>query len=416
MNPALPGPVKGANKVTDLEKRALSAVDQDYIVSIRRELHRHPELTYDLPVTLALVRRELTEMGIPFTEKYGKSAIVGRIGREKGFTIGLRADMDALPLDEWNDVPYKSQIPGRMHACGHDAHTAMLLGAARALKAVEDELACRVLLVFQPNEEGEGSGARLMAEDGLMDEIDLIFGQHVESLLESGDMGVCPGPAMAADRIVTLEFFGKTAHATVPASGRDALAMAVTAYNEIQLMLTREINPMDRYICSVCRMNAGHAHNVIPDYAMMVLTLRYFEERIGAFMDKRIREIAESAAALRGGSAKVTSELKAPAVINDPALSEIVSRAEAKVVGEGHVKPMPVKMGSEDFAFFLAQKPGVFFRLGTKNTARGWTAAAHNNDFMPDEEAFQSGSKVFVQLVLDCMNGAALKSAQGLRD
>ncbi len=391
--------------MTDLEQRALAAIDPAYIISIRRELHMHPELEFDLPVTLELVRRELTATGIPFTEKYGKSAIVGTIGKKDGFTIGLRADMDALPLDEWNDVPYRSQTPGKMHACGHDAHTAMLLGAAKALKSVESELACRVLLLFQPNEEGNGSGAELMVNDGLMDEIDVVFGQHVETLLESGTMGVCSGVAMAADAVVTLEFHGKTAHATSPATGKDALAMAVTAYNEIQLMLTREINPFDQYVCSICEMHAGHAHNVIPDYSKMVMSLRFFDDRIGTFMETRIREIAESTAALRGGTVTFDCHLKAPVMYNDPKLTELVAAAEAKIVGSENVHPMPVKISSEDFSFYQTKKPGVFFRLGTHDAAKGCTGTAHNNDFMPDEDAFENGGKTMVQIVLDCMNG-----------
>ena len=391
----------------DLEQRALLAVDGEYIVSIRRELHCYPELELELPKTLELVRRELGAMGIPFTERYGRSAIIGEInGKAKGFTIALRADMDALPLEEWNDVPYKSQIPGRMHACGHDAHTAMLLGAARALKSVEGELACRVLLVFQPNEEGAtDSGAAFLVEDGLMDEIDVIFGMHVEPRLDSGRMGVCPGPAMAADRVATIEFFGKTAHATLPASGKDAMAMMVSAYNEIQLMLTREINPLDRYICAACQMSAGHAHNVIPDYASMVWTMRYFEERVGDFLDRRVREVAEGAAALHGGTAKYVSHVKAPVVYNDPALCERVLAAQRKVVGADYVQMTNAECGSEDFAFYQAKKPGVFFRLGVRNAAKGCTTFVHNNDFMLDEDTLPLGAKTSVQLVLDCMHG-----------
>ena len=164
--------------------------DKDYIISLRRELHEYPELEFDLPRTLSVVRRELEALAIPYTEQYGKSSIVGYLNPHcRDFTIGIRADMDALPLTEKTNLPYASRIPGVMHACGHDAHTAMLLGTAKILKAMEDKLTCRVMLVFQACEEGSDSGAREMVKDGLMDEIDLIIGMHIENWLEVGTVG-----------------------------------------------------------------------------------------------------------------------------------------------------------------------------------------------------------------------------------
>ena len=177
---------------------ALSAVDQDYVVALRREIHEYPEIGFDCPKTLAVVRRELDKLNIPYTEELGKSAIVAALRPDKAhYTIGIRADMDALPLQEKTGLPYSSKLDGQMHACGHDAHTAMLLGTAKALKSVEDTLDCRVLLVFQPYEEGT-QGAKALVADGLMDHIDVIIGLHVENWLEVGTIGVCPGESMAA--------------------------------------------------------------------------------------------------------------------------------------------------------------------------------------------------------------------------
>ena len=184
--------------------------DKEYIISLRHEIHEYPEIGFDLPRTIEVVKRELDKLGIEYTEKYGESSVVATINPEKShFTIGIRADMDALLIQEKTDLPFKSKIDGQMHACGHDAHTAMLLGTAKALKSMEDKIACRVMMVFQPSEEGVRSGAAELVKGGLMDEIDVIVGMHVENWLESGHLGVCKGSSMASSRNIKLEFFRK---------------------------------------------------------------------------------------------------------------------------------------------------------------------------------------------------------------
>ena len=185
--------------------------DKEYIISLRRELHEYPEIGFDLPRTLALVKRELTGLGVEYTERYGESSIVATINPEKTqFTIGIRADMDALLIHEKTNLSFKSKIDGQMHACGHDAHTAMLLGTAKMLKAMEKELSCRVLLVFQPSEEGVRSGAAELVRGGLMDEIDVIIGMHIENWLPVGSIGVCSGSSMASSRNFRVDFYGET--------------------------------------------------------------------------------------------------------------------------------------------------------------------------------------------------------------
>lgn len=387
-------------------KSTLAAVDKDYIITLRRELHRYPELSFELPMTLALVRRELTALGVPFTERYGKSSIAAYINPDcEGFSIGIRADMDALPLNEKTGLPYRSEHPGVMHACGHDAHTAMLLGTAKALKSVEKQLACKVVLVFQASEEPEDSGAQAMVQDGLMDEIDVIIAMHVENWLPSGAIGVSPGPSMAASQPITIEFFGKTAHATLPQTGVNALAMAVSAYTGIQNMLVTRLSPSAEYVCSVGMLQSGVTDNVIPDYAHMKLSLRTYEPEQEAFIIERIQSISENAAAAQGGTMRLTTETKAPPVINDPAVAARVLAAAKSVVGEENVFPMPKKLSSEDFSFYLEKKPGALFRLGTRNESKGCTTLPHNNDFMLDEDALDVGSRVCVQFVLDNMTG-----------
>lgn len=385
------------------------SVDKEYILALRHEIHEYPELEFDLPRTLAVVRRELDALGIPYTEQYGRSSIVGYLNPDcKDFTIGIRADMDALPLTEKTDLPYASKIPGAMHACGHDAHTAMLLGTAKALKALEKELKCRVLLVFQACEEGSDSGAREMVKDGLMDEIDLIIGMHIENWLEAGTVGVGEGACMAASHPIRIEFFGKTAHASLPQSGANALAMAVSTYNGINTMLATRIDPFAKYICCVGQLTAGHTDNVIPDYAQMKISLRSYDTALESFIVENIRAIAENAASAQGGTVKFHHETKALPVINHPVVRQAVLESAAKVVGERNIAPMPIKMSSEDFSFFVDKKPGAFIRLGTRNAAKGCVTLPHNNDFLLDEDALPIGSQVCVQFVLDHMGGMAL--------
>ena len=387
--------------------------DKEYIIALRREIHEYPEIGFDLPKTIAVVKRELDKLGIEYTEEYGKSSVVATINPDKkDFTIGIRADMDALLIQEKTDLPFKSKIDGQMHACGHDAHTAMLLGTAKALKAMEDKISCRVKLLFQPSEEGQQSGAELMVADGVMDDIDVIIGQHIENWLDVGTVGVCKGASMASSRTVKIQFFGKTAHATLPHSGVDALAAAVKTYNDIQFMLTREMNPFDRYVCSVGKLSAGTTQNVIADYAEMLISVRAYKNEVDEHIAKRIDQIAKNAADELSAKVEIESDLKCFVVYNNPYISELLLSSAGKIVGADNIAEMPVKMSSEDFSQYLTKKPGVFMRLGTRNEKKGCTTFPHNNDFLIDEDAFVYGSDTCVQFVLDNMNGLDMKKVE----
>ncbi len=380
--------------------------DKEYIISLRHEIHEYPEIGFDLPKTIAVVKRELDKLGIEYTEKYGESSVVATINPEKSdFTLGIRADMDALLIQEKTDLPFKSKIDGQMHACGHDAHTAMLLGTAKALKSMEDKIACRVMLVFQPSEEGLKSGAEELVKGGLMDEIDVILGMHVENWLPSGSIGVCGGSSMASSRNFRIDFYGATAHATLPHSGIDALATAVRTYNNIQYMTGREINPFSEYVCSVGKLAGGTSQNIIADHAYMLGTIRTFDMELDAFLIKRITEIANNAANEVGARAEVDTKLKALVVYNNPYISELVLDSAKKVVGEDHIAKMPKKLSSEDFSQYLTKKPGVFMRLGTRSEEKGCTTLPHNNDFLIDEDALPIGTDACVQFILDNMGG-----------
>lgn len=386
--------------------KVIDSVDKEYILTLRRELHMYPELAFDLPKTLTVIRRELEAMDIPYTEAYGESSITAFLNPEcKDFSIALRADTDALPLTEKTGLPYASRHPGVMHACGHDAHTAMLLGTAKALKSVEKELTCKVVLVFQACEEGDLSGAKLMVRDGIADQTDMFLGMHIENWLDTGTVGICPGVSMAASHPLHIEFFGKSAHASLPQSGVDALAMAVETYNGIVGMKATQMNPFEQYICSVGMLSAGSTDNVIPDYAQIKVSLRTYDTDVEKFIVDNIRTLAENAAARRGGTVAFHEDTKALPLVNHPVISRRVLDAAEKIVGQNNIVTMPKKLSSEDFSFYAAEKPSTFLRLGTRNGEKGCTTLPHNNDFMLDEDALEIGSRIFVQFVLDNMGG-----------
>ncbi len=385
--------------------------DKEYIISLRREIHQYPEVGFDLPKTIAVVKRELESLGIEYTEEFGESSVVGIINPDKRhFTIGIRADMDALLIEEKTDLPFKSKISGQMHACGHDAHTAMLLGTAKALKAMEDKLKCRVMLIFQPSEEGVRSGAAELVWGGLMDELDIIIGLHIENWLESGKIGVCSGSSMASSRNFRIDFYGKTAHASLPQSGADALAAAVRTYNNIQYMLSREINPFSQYVFSIGKLDGGTTQNVIADHSYMLGTIRTFDMDLDDFLVKRLTEIANNTASETGVKAEVETSLQAYVVYNNPYLSQLVLESAQKV-SKG-IQKMPVKLSSEDFSHYLTKKQGVFIRLGTRNEKKGCVTLPHNNDFLIDEDALPIGTDTCVQFVLDNMHGIDMAKVQ----
>jgi len=385
--------------------------DKEYILSLRHEIHEYPEIGFDLPRTIAVVKRELEGLGIGYTTEYGESSVVGIINPDKShFTIAIRADMDALLIEEKTDLPFKSKTKGQMHACGHDAHTAMLLGTAKALKAMEDKIACRVMLVFQPSEEGVRSGAEELVKGGLMEDIDVIAGLHIENWLESGKIGVCAGSSMASSRNFRIDFYGATAHASLPQSGKDALACAVRTYNNIQQVISREVNPFEKFVCSIGQLSGGTSQNIIADHAYMVGTIRTFNMELDDFLVRRITEIAKNEAALIGAEASVETSLQAYVVYNNPYISELVLESAAKV--SSGIQKMPEKLSSEDFSHYLTKKPGVFIRLGTRNEEKGCVTLPHNNDFLIDEDAFVTGSDTCVQFVLDNMNGIDMEKVE----
>ncbi len=382
---------------------------ESYAIELRRTLHQHPEIGFDLPETLALVRRELSAMGIPFTERFGKSAIVATINEDKpGFTIGIRADMDALPLSEETDVPFRSRNPGMMHACGHDVHTATLLGTARCLNDRKDELRCRVKLLFTPAEEYTTPGCKLMAEDGVMDDIDCIVALHVDGDFDVGSVAVDEGGQGATSMGFTVEMFGQSAHAANQHEGRDAIMMCVKAYTAMEMMVAKEINGTSPRVLNIGAFNGGKTNNIVCDYCKMFGTVRTYEDDVNDYILGRIREIAESTARESGGRAVVEVKKLLPYVINHPAVTERMRAAAGQVVGPENVLSKKRGFGGEDFSFLCRVKPGMMYRLGIRNPEKpDGVYSVHNVKFEVDERCIGVGIRIFTEFVFENMDRIA---------
>lgn len=381
--------------------------DKDYIIKLRREIHTYPEVDYDLPKTIALIKRELEDMGIPYTEQYGKGSIVGYINPDKtNFTIGIRADTDALKMQEQDEkLEYRSRHDGMMHACGHDAHTAMLLGTARVLKSMENELSCRVKLIFQPSEEGVTSGAMMMIENRVLEDVDIMTGLHVDTNLSTGELGVCPGIATATSRHFKIEITGESVHATAHHKGVDALAIGIKMYNGIQSIYATEIDPGEKVVCVVTNFHSGTAQNILSDYTLMQGTIRTYNVPLSEFIYERIKKLARSLSEEYGVEINFHAPLKSVCVYNNHHLSRLMTASMEKLVGKENVYDMPPEITSEDFSRFTEKVPSVFFRLGIKNVEKGIIPILHQTDFTLDEDALGYGVDTFVQFVLDNQNG-----------
>lgn len=377
-----------------------------YAQELRHELHQIPEIGFDLPKTLAVVRRELDAMGISYTEKFGKSSIVATINEGKPFTIGLRADMDALPVTEESNNPYPSTHEGQMHACGHDAHTAQMLAVTRKLNDMRDSIRCRMKILFTPAEEYITPGCKLMVEDGVMDDIDCVIACHVNPSLEVGKIGVMSGGLNANSMGLVAEFFGKSAHAHSPHKGIDAIRMAVQAYMGMQTIVSREAPAQEACVLNVGAFNAGHTNNIICDYAKLFISTRTWSDELTATLEKRIREVCEGTAAMCGGSAKVTVTKLLPYVDNHPVMAQKMRQVGQKLLGQENVIVPTRTMGGEDFSFLSRVKPGVLFRLGVSNDHNPDTLAPlHNGHFDLDENCFKTGIDMFIHFVLENQDG-----------
>lgn len=369
----------------------------------------HPEIGLETPRTSGLVAKVLSDLGIEVRERVGGWGVVGLVRGEapasgKRRTVALRADMDALPVQEDTGKEYASQTPGAMHACGHDTHVAMLLGVAKVLAGMKKDLPGDVKLLFQPGEEG-GGGAKFMIDDGDLENPrpDIIFGAHVGTLwpLETGAVGVRPGPLMAASDNFIATIHGKGGHGAAPHLSIDPVSIAAHAVVALQTIVSREIDPNMPAVITIGKIHAGTARNIIPETCVIEGTVRYLDSALGKSMPARIREIIEGTAHAMRGEAQVQYNYGYPPLVNDAAATDFLAKSAAKVVGQDRVTTVPPTMGGEDMAYNLQKVPGTFYAIGTGNKAKGITYPNHHPKFDVDEDVLYIGTAVMVQAVID---------------
>jgi amidohydrolase len=380
------------------------------VVADRRFLHEHPELGFQEFETARLVAERLESMGVEDIRT--GIAVTGVTGLIKGTKTGgpekvvlVRADMDALPILEENEVDYRSKIDGKMHACGHDAHTSMLLGVGRLLLDRRDEFSGTVKLLFQPAEEG-GGGARVMIEEGVLEDptVDLVFGQHVAAEVPVGQIELRGGPCMAAADRFEILIKGRGGHGAQPHLTVDPIAVGSQIVSALQTIVAREVDPTKEAVVTVGAFIAGDASNVIPDTAVMRGTLRSFDPEVRELIGRRVGEIATGIASAMRAEVEYVYNPGYPATINDPVETEKVREIAAAIVGEENVLTADLQMGAEDFSYFLEQKPGCFFFTGTRDEERGITWGHHHPKFDVAEDGLAVGIEVMVRTVLNALN------------
>src|SRR5437764_9705664 len=372
----------------------------------RRDLHAHPELLYDVHRTAASVAEKLKAFGCDeVVSGLGRIGVVGVIrgGKSESASkvIGLRADMDALPIEEATGLPYASTVPGKMHACGHDGHTAMLLGAARYLAETRN-FAGTAVVIFQPAEEG-GGGGRAMVQDGLMERfrIEEVYGMHNYPGLPVGQFAIRPGPQMAAADRITIEIEGKGGHAARPHVAIDTVLVGAQIVNQIQSIVARNVDPLQAAVVSICTFQAGSTDNVIPQTALLRGTARSLTPQVRDLLEQRIAEVVEGTARLYGAKAKLTYKRDYPITRNHEPQTAFAASVAAEIVGPERVDTdvAPV-MGAEDFSFMLEERPGAFIFVGN-----GDGAGLHHPAYDFNDEVIPIGTSYWVRLVETALAG-----------
>ena len=366
----------------------------DWIISIRRELHEHPELMYEEFKTSELIRRELDKLEISYKHPIAETGVLASIGNGNGPCVALRADMDALPIHEETDVSFKSKIDGKMHACGHDCHVSMLLGAAKLLKGKEDQINGTVKLLFQPAEEG-GAGGKLMREEGALKnpDVERIFGLHVWPQMPSGQIGSREGTFLAATSSLNLTVKGVGGHAAVPQLTKDPVLTSARIITNLQSIVSRELDPLDSGVVSITVINGGNASNVIPSDVIVKGTLRSLTMDGLRGLQKRVKEIAEGIAQTHGCEAIVEYVGNDyPPTVNDSDMWKFAKGIGIDLLGDENVSDLDAVMGGEDFAYYTEKVKGCFVVLGMNNPDIDATYSVHHPMFKADEDALHIGT------------------------
>ncbi|MGM0549378.1 MAG: M20 family metallopeptidase [Bacillota bacterium] len=379
--------------------KELLAKQETYVKDLRREFHMYPEISWKEERTSKRIKEELDKLGIDYQE-YANTGIVAVIeGKKLGQTVALRADMDALAVEEKTDLEFKSKNKGVMHACGHDGHTAMLLGAARALSEIKDQIKGRVKLIFQPAEEMV-QGAAKMVDAGVLKDVDGILGIHLWIDLPTGRINVESGPRMASGDYVIINFKGKGGHGSMPHQTVDPIVMASTFILESQAILSRETNSLDPVVFTLGKMKSGSRFNVIPGEAEIVGTLRCFREETRIKASQAIKRYAEKIAKSYRGEAEVEIQKGTPPTINDQKCTQIAQTAAQKIAKDSLIE-MEKTTGSEDMAYYLREVPGVIAFVGAAFADEKQNYPHHNAKFRINEESLKKGTELYFNFALE---------------
>lgn len=373
--------------------------DHTLLTEWRRDFHAHPELAFEEERTSALVAERLESFGLEVHRGLAKTGVVGRLKVGTGNrAIALRADMDALPMEEGNDFAHASKTPGKMHGCGHDGHTTMLLGAAKHL-AETKQFDGTVYFVFQPAEEAEG-GAEVMVKEGLFEKfpVEAIYGMHNWPGMPVGEFAVSSGPMMAAFDIFDLVIRGRGGHGAMPHQGIDSIVMAAEVVGALQSITSRNTDPIDALVVSVTQIHGGDAYNVIPDEVILRGTVRSFREEVRDAVEPAMRRIADGVCAAFGGEAELRYEKRYPATVNSVDETELAARVAGAIVGDENIERRPVpSMGSEDFAYMLREKPGSYVWVGNGEGEGG--CMLHNPGYDFNDDIIPIGVTYWSELV-----------------
>jgi amidohydrolase len=381
---------------------------KEELVSLRRHFHRNPELGLEEKETSSFIAGYLRDLGLEVRERVGKTGVTGLLrGARDGKTLLYRADMDALRVREENDVEYRSRCDGVAHACGHDAHMAVALSAAKLLAGIRNEIAGNVKFLFQPNEELAPGGARLMIDEGVMEnpKVDGALGLHVWQGIPAGSVGIKPGPVFAAADLVSLRVKGRGGHGALPHQAVDPVLAAAHIITALQALVTREIDPLKPAVLTFGSIHAGTASNVIPEEALIQGTFRYFDPELHAFARDRIVAIARGVA--EGLGARCDAEITKgyPPLFNDPGFTGIVLEVARELLPRERVVETEMTMGSEDMSLYLDRTPGCYFLLGTANREKGLTNPHHSPRFDIDEDALPLGLEIVKRSALKFLKG-----------
>ena len=396
----------------DLKKALFAQIDaiNDKVVTIRHDLHEHPELSGHEEHTKYLVKGILEASGYKvkeFDDHYGLIADLDspNIGTKR---VAIRADMDALPIEEHTNAPYASRVPGVMHACGHDSHTAIALGAAIALAEFKEQLPGNIRFIFQPSEESKEGGSIQMIEGGALEGVDAIFGLHAYPYLPTGQIGYKYGVMMASADVFTIEVFGKAAHGARPHEGVDAILVTAMIINSLNHIVSRRIDPLHPAVISLGQIEGGNAPNIICDHVIVRGTVRTVNEEIRKNIPEMMEESIKGIAKSMGAKFNFDYEFGQPELINDDKMVDVIVEAAKEVVGaENCIDLEDPVMGGEDFSEYLQIVPGAFFRLGTCNKEKETCVSQHNSRFNVDDDALQIGMKILSSAALKVLESPA---------